>query len=280
MPKPDQSDHHLITVYGDCDEGEVQSILNRFTPEKDTRLLCPNDENGLIQAARNSSLIVICIDDVHHRNSRLARFLQQDRNVAAAIIAILRNGEAKDPLKIVAKGFSLCIPIEQAQGKDFEKIIRNKLREGGKRLGGVLVEQEFRQFSEALSNAPFSVIVFDADKRIVFVSEHYYRAYPESAPRLIRGLSVYEAFEMMSNEERLLSNDPTELETLKRFWYSLSGDVEFTLANRQTYHAKAVPLDSGRGTIITTHNITPYLERSKGLEQMVKRLQEDVRKEA
>ncbi|MBL4804469.1 MAG: hypothetical protein JKY71_06345 [Alphaproteobacteria bacterium] len=274
MQKVDQSDHHLITVYGDCEEGVLQKIVSRFTPEKDTRVLCPNSEESLIQAARNSSLIIVCIDEVNHKNSRLARILKDDRMVVAEIIAILRNGGPDECLNLVSKGFSLCLQLQQAETPEFEKIIKHRLRDGGKRLGSMLIEEEFRQFSEALSNAPISIIVFDSDKRIVFVSEHYYRAYPKSAPRLIRGLSVYETFEMMREEERLLSNDPEELEEMKRFWYSLSGDIEFTLENRQTYHSRAVPLASGRGTIVTTHNITPYVERAQGLEQIIKRLQE------
>ncbi len=275
MPKADHNDHHLITVYGDCDERLVEKAVSRCTPEKDTRILCPKDEEALAQAARNSSLILICIDDAAHKHARLARFLKEERTVFAEVVAVLRKSTPEDVMKIQAKGFSVCIPLDMLDGIDFEKILKIRLKDGGKRLGSMLVEEEFRQFSEALSNAPISIIVFDQDKRIVFVSEHYYRAYPKSAPRLIRGLSVFEAFEMMSSEEELLSKDPEDLETLKRFWYSLSGDVEFTLKNQQSYHIRAVPLSSGRGTIVTTHNITPYVERARSLEKMVKRLQDN-----
>lgn len=275
MPKADHNDHHLITVYGDWDDEIVQKTVSRLIPEKDTRILCPTDEEALAQAARNSSLILVCVDDAAHKNARLARFLKEERTVFADVIAILRKGSIEDVMKMQAKRFSVCVPLDLVDSHDFEKTIKNRLKEGGKRLSSMLVEEEFRQFSEALSNAPISIIVFDQDKRIVFVSEHYYRAYPKSAQRLIRGLSVFEAFEMMSSEEELLSNDPEDLETLKRFWYSLSGDVEFTLKNQQSYHIRAVPLSSGRGTIVTTHNITPYVERSRSLEKMIKRLQEN-----
>ena len=280
MPTTDHSDHHLITVYADCEQGLVERLVNNAVQDKNTRVLCPTDPDALLQAAKNSSLIIICLNDAQDQNIRIARYLKEERGHVAEIIAVLREGDIKDVLKVQANGFALCVPYEHTQSTDFEKLFRHRVREGGKRLTSILVEEEFRQFSEALSSSPVSIIVFDHEKRIVFVSEHYYRAYPKSAPRLVRGLSVYEAFEMMSDEEELLSKDPEDLEVLKRFWYSLSGDVEFTLKNHRTYHSRAVPLTGERGTIVTTQNITPYIERAEKLEKVVNRLRENEKSKA
>ena len=100
--------------------------------------------------------------------------------------------------------------------------------------------------------------MFDTDKRAVFVSDHYFRAYPRIAPRLIRGLRVYDAFEMMAKEENM-DEDDARYARLRHFWHNMSGNVEFTLDDGKSYRLKAVDLPNKRGTVITGQRIFPVI---------------------
>ncbi|MEM7651441.1 MAG: hypothetical protein AAF204_05100, partial [Pseudomonadota bacterium] len=204
---------------------------------------------------------------------RAAKALKENRLIMSDVIGIVMDDDGLDPYKMMGKGFDVCIPFDKCKNPSFKSIVKQRLIEGTKRLAHVIIEEEYRRFSDALSCAPTSVIVFDQDKRIVFVSEHYYRAYPKSALRFKRGLSVFDAFDMMSKEEALLPTD-ARYELVKQFWYSLSGDVEFTLDTGVSYRLKATSLPNQRGTIVTAQNITEYVRQNKELKRALKRLKE------
>lgn len=182
--------------------------------------------------------------------------------VAADLIAVADEAVSFTPLKIMGMGFDVCLYYKNIKEPAFKEFFKRRLARGNRRLAGLIQEEEYRRFSDALSCAPASIVVFDADKRLVFVSEHYYRAYPKSAHRLRRGLSVYEAFDMMSREEKFPDKDP-RYEGLKKFWYSLEGSYEFTHDSGKTYRLKAAKLPNGRGTIVTGTNITDYIDARK-----------------
>lgn len=273
MYKSDVQEHHLIAIYNDTEKGHINTVVSSATPEKDTRILNPADEEALEQAAQNSSLIIIGLENEQDKNIFLARKLKENRMIVSDIIAVILDGSEFDVLNIVSKGFNLCLSLEETKTLPFKTILKQRLGEGTRRLAGFIIEEEYRRFSDALSSAPASVIVFDKEKRIVFVSEHYFRAYPQSASRLLRGLSVYEAFDMMSREEKLSENDP-RYEDIRQFWYSLSGDIEFTLDNGVSYRLKAVSLPNDRGTIVTAQNITEYVRQNKELKQALAELKQ------
>lgn len=266
-------DQHLVTIYNDTDKGTLNSLISSISPEKDTRILIPEDEVILLQAAQNSSVILIYLKNQDDRALRMAKSLKDNRSITADIIAVVEDTEDLNPYKIMAKGFDLCIPLSECEDPAFKAIFQQKVTQGSRRLAGFILEEEYRRFSDALSCAPTSVIVFDPEKRIVFVSEHYFRAYPKSAHRLIRGLNVYDAFDMMSAEENVVEG--TELyENIREFWYSLSGDIEFTLASGISYRLKAVALPNQRGTIVTAQNITEYVEQRKELKKALSALKD------
>ena len=114
-------------------------------------------------------------------------------------------------------------------------------------------------------------MVFDEEKRIVFVSDHYFRVYPKSAPRLIRGMNVFDAFDMMSKEEEIEIGGPLFLR-LKAFWHHLDGEIEFTLDNGVSYRLTAVRLPNQSGTIVTGQNISPYVRQREKLEEALKEI--------
>lgn len=271
MHNRETQDHHLVTIYGDSAQGHINALISSLLPEKDTRILTPRDEAALAQAAQHSSVIIIGLQSTEDKNVLLARKLKDNRLVVAEVFAVILGQERLEPLKMMAKGFDACVSLEECRTLEFKSFLKQQLIDGTRRLNCFIVEEEYRRFSDALSCAPASVIVFDQEKRIVFVSEHYYRAYPQSAPRLTRGLSVYEAFDMMSKEEEVYEGDP-RYEEARQFWYNLSGDMEFSLDNGASYRIKAVALPNNRGTIVTAQNITEYVQQAKELKKALEKL--------
>jgi hypothetical protein len=140
------------------------------------------------------------------------------------------------------------------------------LSRGARRLEAQIQEEEYRRICDALSNAPASMIVFDGDKRAVFVSDHYFRAYPKIAPRLIRGLSVYDTFDMMMREEGITREDSRYLD-LRNFWHNLEGSIEFVLDNGTYYRLKAVKLPNHRGTVVTGQSISDTQRKHVKMEE-------------
>lgn len=273
MQISENQNHHLITIYGDTKQQEIHNLVAGLTPEKDTRILSPTEEEALLQASQNSSLIIIGIHHNDDPNFRMAKALKDNRLVVADIMALTMNEAGLSPNEAMAQGFDLCLCLSDCKDETFRKILKQRVVQGSRRLSGLILEEEYRRFSDALSSAPTSVIVFDQDKRIVFVSEHYFRAYPQSAPRLIRGLSVFDAFDMMSREEKLSIEDE-RYDSIRQFWYSLTGDIEFTLDNGISYRLKATALPNERGTIVTAQNITEYVRQNKELKKALQRLKE------
>ncbi len=271
MYKFENQEHHLIAIYGDTENESVNSLISAAMPDKDTRVLTPQSEDALSQAAQHSSLVIITLKNMDDQRVRVVKTLKENRMIVADIIAVIEDPQNIDTYALMSKGFDLCVPLEDFKSRNFRTILKQKLAQGTRRLSGFILEEEYRRFSDALSCAPASVIVFDQEKRIVFVSEHYFRAYPQSAQRLVRGLSAYAAFDMMSKEEDLSESDP-RYDDIREFWYSLSGSIEFTLDNGVSYRLKAVQLPNNRGTIVTALNITEYVQQNKELEKTIERL--------
>lgn len=263
-------EHHLIAIYGDNEQKSITTLVQGMLPSKDTRILNPLDEDSLLQAAGHSSLIIIGLENAQDTNVFQAARLKEHRHVVCDIIGVLSDQNANCQ-RIMAKNFDYCLPLAMCDSPDFKNILKNRVIQGSKRVSSFILEEEYRRFSDALSCAPTSIMVFDEDKRIVFVSEHYFRAYPKSAARLIRGLSVYEAFDMMSKEEDISEKDPL-YQRLRDFWYNLTGSIEFTLDTGVSYRLKAATLPNGRGAIVTAQNITEYVEQNKELKSAIEQL--------
>lgn len=257
-----RNENALIAVYGDNEEQKINRAISLYLPDRDIRILTPEDAGTLTEAARNSVLVVIGIRDKFDKNVKLARILQEDPFVVADIIAYCYDGVNIDRMDLLGKHFDICVSSDEVQQLEFKKFLAHKITKGSKRLEGLIQEEEYRRLSDALSVAPVSIIIFDADKRAVFVSDHYFRAYPKIAPRLIRGLRVYDAFDMMALEEGI-EPESDLYHRLKKFWYNLDGSINFTLEDRVSYRLKAITLPSNRGTVVIGQNITEHLQRLK-----------------
>ena len=275
MPDLDKPDHMLLTIYGDNKTKDITKILETLVSGKDLRVLTPDTQETLEQAAQNSSLIIIGISGPDDPNFLLCRRLRDNRMVVADIVACSVSAEKIPPVKIMANGFDGCFTVPDTEIPEFKKYLMKKMSVGSQRLSGLIQEEEYRRVCDALSSAPTSMIIFDADKRAVFVSDHYFRAYPKIAPRLTRGLSVYEAFAMMAKEDGIESQDKRYSE-LEKFWYNLEGSVEFTLNDGMSYQLKAVRLPNRRGTVVTAQNISDYHHRNAELADKTVQLQAEL----
>lgn len=258
----------LITVYGPGNEKKVAKALETALNDRDVRIMTPGDEKTLMQAAANSMAIFIALERPDDGKARLARRLQENRMVHGDIIAFGLFQPQPDfcLVDLLGQGFDGVLTPADTAHIGFRKYLQQLLARGARRLSTQILDEEYRRICDALSNAPSSMIVFDADKRAVFVSDHYFRAYPKIAPRLIRGLSVYDAFEMMMREEGLPRNDQRFAE-LQAFWHNLEGSIEFALETGISYRLKAVKLPNNRGTVVTGQNISDYQRRHVKLEE-------------
>lgn len=264
-------DNALVTIYGDTEDTQIAKAITSFIPDREIRILTPGSTETLEQASVNSMLIFIGIQGHSDPNLRLGQRLKDNRLVVADVIGFCLNDIGMTPLQVMGRGFHSCISLEEAKTADFKDFLVQKIITGSRRLAGLIQEEEYRRVCDALSCAPASMIIFDQDKRAVFVSDHYFRAYPKIAPRLIRGLSVYDAFDMMMKEEKIPTHDE-RFARLQQFWHNLTGSIEFSLDSGTVYRLKAVQLPSRRGTVIMGQNISDYHQRHSELSQALDKI--------
>ncbi|MEM7618691.1 MAG: hypothetical protein AAF244_04840 [Pseudomonadota bacterium] len=257
MPTQKRNEHALITIYGDNKEHLITQTINEYIPDRDVKILAPECPETLAVAAQNSALVFIGISNENDPHMEISRSLDDDSMVAADVIAFCFEGCKFCGINLLSRGFDCFISQSDTQKPDFKRYLASKLSKGMRRLEGVIQREEFSRLSNALSVAPVSMIIFDADKRAVFVSDHYFRAYPRIAPRLIRGLRVYDAFEMMAEEEGLHQDDE-RYGDIRNFWHNLSGSVEFTLDDGTSYRLKAFSLPNNTGTLVTGQRRSVY----------------------
>jgi hypothetical protein len=269
-----KTDHALVTVYGDGMADSLSALINGYIADRDLRILTPKDPKTLEQAAQNSVLTFIGIKKADDPELRLAKTLKENRLIVCDLVAYCEDNASLNAINVLGMGFDLCVTPADVQAPDFKKILIQKIANGTRRLSGLILEEEYRRVCDALSSAPASMIIFDADKRAVFISDHYFRAYPRIAPRLVRGLSVFDAFDMMAKEEGLSPEDPL-YERLQKFWYNLEDSIEFTIQDT-SYRLKAVQLPNRRGTVLMAQNVTGYEHKRSLLEEQASKLRAEI----
>lgn len=262
----DKPDHSMISIYGDTQGQNLARALWSVAPDKDIKLLTPNSRETLHQAAQNSVLVLIHIQGADDKNLEIAAELAENRLIVADIVACYDDQTALDYMEILGRGFDQCLKYEDFSHPDFKAYILSKIRRGSRRLDGLILEEDYKRFSDALSNAPASLMVFDNDKRAVFISDHYFRTYPKIVGKLVRGLSAYDAYELMMREEGADPDDP-KWRHVREFWYHLDGNMEFSIDGHHYYRVKASRLPGNRGTVVTGQNISDYIRQKRELEE-------------
>lgn len=267
-----------VTVYGDTRAKDLTKLLYALIPGQDVRFTTPETEEALIEEAYNSAIVFVLATDPSDENIRLASKLSDLPGVVADIIAITPEQEIRRRLHMLTYDFDNIFNWEILGSDDFRSIFNHKLKKGIMRLNSRIQEDEYQTFRGFLSMSPDAFIVFDKNKRLLFVSKHYHHMYPKSAHLFVRGTPVTVVYEAATAEMGVKPDDP-RYELSKGYWQNLTGQMEFTLDNGKVLRNTAAPLPDGAGTIVTTTDITLYKTQERALAEKQEALTEALAKE-
>ncbi len=262
-----------VLLYGDDDNQTVTKEVWSQLARLEQRVVKAETLEDLENLATGAVLICIVIESEDDPNTGLASHLHSDARVVADIIALTHAEDVSNRIKIMAKGFDAIFNLEFMEYPDFDRILEQKVTNGFTSLENRIQQEEYMRFKAALSASVDAFIVSDEHNRIFFVSEHYRRAYPLSGNKLERGLAVLDAFDMCSAEQGVYPGDP-RYQTLREFWETLDGEIEFTLDDGRVWRMKAGKLPGNQGSIVTTSDITHYKRQQGELAEALEKEQE------
>jgi len=247
----------VISIYGDTGDKQLTQLIWELIPEFNVSVSAPQTIEALVDEAYNSAVVFVVVDEANSENIQIAETLSQIPGVVADIIAITTEPDIRKRLHILSAKFDAIYNLEILQTKDFRQIFTHKLRKGITRLRARLQEDEYNAFLGFLSVSADAFIVFDRQKRIFYVSQHYLKLYPKSREVFERGTPVQKVFQAIAYEMGVGQHDPRYQAALE-FWSNLSGQFEFRLDNGTHLRMTAVDLPHNQGTIVSTTNITTY----------------------
>ena len=270
-----------IIVYGDAADRKVTKLLWGALGTPEIKIINIDTIQELIEQSLDSLLNVIVITETDDNiDAGLALALRSD--LVGDIMAIIdQPSETVRRIKLLEAGYDAAFNLEMVDSIDFHKILSRKIDRARTRFTHRLMQDEYVRFREAMKASPDAFIVFDDQKRIFFVSEHYKRAYPRIAGQMIRGLPVMEAFELARREQGVSEDDP-RYEPMRAYWEKLDGQIEFPISiggERKVWRVNASRLENGLGYIVTTTDITTILTQRHALEKQSRQLAGALEKE-
>jgi signal transduction histidine kinase len=268
-----KKDVPAILIYGDGEEKLLTKILWGLVAGQDIRFVTPKSEEELMLEAFQSAIIFINVHSIDDPSIEFASKLSQQQGVVTDVIAITKEPDIRNRLHIMSHEFDAIYNQEILDLPEFQRVFLQKLRKGMVRLNNRLQEEEYKTFQAYLSASADAFIVFDKDKRIFFVSDHYLKVYPKSAEFFVRGMPVQRAFEAVADEMGIPKEDPRYIEA-KDFWVGLKGSLVFRLDNGKILRMMAKPMQMGEGTIISTTDITDYILATEALAQKQQELEQ------
>lgn len=254
----------LISIYGDGVDRELTKLIWSLIPGYDVKISNPTTPEELYNEAYGSAVVFVVVKDNLDENVKIAEDLSLIKGVVADIIAITPEQDIRQRLHILSAKFDAIFNLEIFDSHEFHKIFLHKLKKGMMRLNARLQEDEYETFLGFLAVSADAFIVFDRQRRIFYVSEHYLELYPQSATHFVRGTPVQKVFEAIAEEMGVREDDPQYRESAE-FWMRLSGEHEFKLDNGMHLRMTAVDLPGGQGTIVSTTNITAYKNQEEAL---------------
>ncbi|MFA7275183.1 MAG: HAMP domain-containing sensor histidine kinase [Pseudobdellovibrionaceae bacterium] len=275
----------VICIYGDMEDRALTRMVWDFIPGHDVRISTPYTPEELYEDAYNSAIVFVKVDEVTSKNIEIAEKLSSINGVVADIIAITAEQDIRSRLHIHAAKYDAIYNLKILSTEDFRNIFLHKLKKGIMRLNARIQEDEYNTFLGFLSVSADAFIVFDKQKRIFYVSDHYTKRYPNSHDSFTRGTPVQKVFEVVAAEMGVAETDP-RYASAYHFFSHLKGQYEFRLDNGTYLRMTAVDLPGNQGTIVSTTNITTYktqeialaekqeeLERALSAEQEASNLQ-------
>lgn len=256
----------IISIYGDDEERSLTKQIWTYIPGYDVKISNPRTKEELYSEAYGSAVVFVVVKNDLDENVKIAEDLSQIKGVVADIIAITPEQDIRQRLHILSAKFDAIYNLEIFDSSEFNKIFLHKLKKGMMRLNARLQEDEYETFLGFLSVSADAFIVFDRQKRIFYVSDHYLALYPESAEQFVRGTPVQKVFEAVAEEMGVHESDPQYKESAD-FWMRLWGEHEFKLDSGMHLRMTAVALPGGQGTIVSTTNITAYKRQEQALAE-------------
>ncbi len=274
-PHPEK---YAVAVYGDDQDRTISKTLWHLMPQNRVEIKEISSIEELEGAALSAVLIFVMITSESDPNRHLGALLINNKQVVCSTIALTREPDYVKRIEIMASGFDDIFSADHLDTPEMKTVLHNLVEKGVIRQTNKRQHEEYQRFAASLSASPDAFIVFDENRKLFFVSDHYRRAYPESSEGLVRGLDVMEAFEMLNSEYR--TADYVEgYEMMKKFWEELDGECEFSLQDGRVWRIKAAHLAKGLGTIITTTDITHYKKQQRKLEKQSRALEDALEKE-
>lgn len=270
-----------VLVYGDSEDKEASKLIWSMLAASDIRIENINNIQELKEKSSDSILTFIVIED-DAQNTEICVFLKENPDLIGAVFGLAYEADTERRVQLMAAGFDAIFNRQMVQAADFKHIVFGKIEKARIHQTNRIMQEEYRRFRAALTASPDALIVFDNNRRIFFVSEHYKRAYPNIADQLVRGIPVMDAFELARQEEGIGYDDP-RYTILKDFWENLTGQIEFMSDigryKGRTWRMKAAQLMDGQGTIVTTTDVTDIQKRKQEIEEASRQLAESLQKE-
>lgn len=267
-----------VVIFGDDEGQSVAKQVWSFLSGNLLQMISAHTVEELEESAQNAVMIMIVTQGVNDKNNDLTMRLARNPRVTGDIVAVTDEKDVGQRVKILAKGFDAIFDVSFMEYPEFKEMLLNRIERGFISLENRIQQEEYRRFKASLAASPDAFIVFDENRKIFFVSEHYRKAYPTAGPRLIRGVDVMDAFEMCVNDEYVDHSDP-RYEAMHEFWSTLEGQVEHVQNDGRTWSIKAKKLPEGQGTIVTTTDITSYRNQQRELEEQSQKLATALEKE-
>lgn len=255
-----------VLVYESAEDSPLGKSVWALLAGQDVRFVSMHNREDLFKEAPGAALIILSAKYPGDESCQIAVAMAGNPAVTSDLMGFAPNASVEERVKFLTYGFDYAFNDEFMKFPDFRQVILKKIEKGYLRRDSRIQEEEYRRFRASLSASPDAFIVLDENKKIFFVSHHYKRAYPLSANKLVRGLDISDAFDMLSQEQGVSTSDP-RYTTLKNFWERLEGTQEFETIDGRVWRMKASRLDDGQGTIITTTDITLYLRQKHELEK-------------
>jgi signal transduction histidine kinase len=275
IPENTISNNAFIAIYADTQD----HVITRSVQASHYKVLAPTDEKTLVQASQNASLVFIGVTpDTQSGILEMITRLQKTCATFERFCAVISSEQSYDKMEILTSGFAYCLTHQNLKSESFHDFLKLRINSGNKNLSEGILQNECLRLEDTMSYSPQATLIFDSEKRIVFASDHYSKDYPQGANALNKGLSVHDAFELMSREDGIFE-DHTDYKRLQNLWFNLEGEEEFTFPNGVSYRIQAARLPENRGVIVTTTNITNYIHQQEQLKKNSKALEGALQKE-
>jgi signal transduction histidine kinase len=258
-------DKPLVLLIDDVDHF-YQEKLSAMALEMDLSLVTLEQVDDFDRFAEHA--VLIFVNKTPQKLTKAAHFptlkMKNDR-IVCDILAFADSATTKDRMSWLSDGYDGALNREFVEYDTFKTMFQNRIHKGFIHLENRIQQEEYTQFKAALSASPDAFIVLDNRNKVFFVSQHYKKAYPVNGHKLVRGMDITAAFEMLCAEHNVFPGD-TMYDIMYKFWSQPKGEIEFSMGSENIWRLSAAPLPNSRGTIITTTDISAYKKQSMALE--------------